>query len=291
MSNSVKHRIAMSGASGFVGSYLGDAFRKNGWDIVPLGRSDFKSGPEELAEKMTGSDIIVNLAGAPVIERWTNAYKKTMYDSRIKVTHSLISACSIMKEKPVLFISTSAVGYYASGGVHTEDRHVHADDFLGHLTQDWEREALIAQDMGIRTVIFRFGIVLGKGGGALKQMITPFKMGMGGTIGDGSQPFSWVHIQDLLHAYETSIQESSFNGVYNLTAPNPSTNKGLTKALGKALGKPALMRIPKFVMQLQFGEGAQVLSGGQEVVPERLTRAGFTFKYAEINEAVKECVS
>ena len=291
MSEKTNHTIAISGASGFVGSCLDKSFSSHGWSMLPLGRKDFKTNQEELAERMSGADIIVNLAGAPVIARWTDDYKKTMYESRINVTRSLINACSIMETKPDLLISTSAVGYYASEGVHTEDNHAQADDFLGHMTRDWENEALKAEEMGIRTIIFRFGIVLGKDGGALKQMITPFKMGMGGTIGNGSQPFSWIHIRDLVNAYETVIQDNSFNGIYNLTAPNPTTNKGLTEAMGKALGKPALLRIPKFVLQLQYGEGAQVLANGQEVIPDKLLREGFRFEYAEINEAVKDCVS
>ncbi len=291
MSRKVIHKIAMSGASGFVGTYLSEAFRKHGWDIVPLGRDAFKSDPQELAEKIEGADIIINLAGAPVISRWTEAYKKTMYSSRIDVTKKLIAACSLNRKKPALFISTSAVGYYASEGVHTEYNHVHADDFLGHLTKDWESEALKAEESGIRTIIFRFGIVLGKNGGALKQMITPFKMGMGGTVGDGSQDFSWIHIKDLLKAYEAAIQDDSYSGIYNLTAPNPTTNKGLTEAMGKALGRPTLMKIPNFVLKLQFGEGAKVLASGQNVVPERLLRKDFSFQFTEINEAVKDCVS
>jgi uncharacterized protein (TIGR01777 family) len=291
MNEKTKHTVAMSGASGFVGTNLQKAFRNCGWNVLPLGRGDFKASTKELAARISGADIVINLAGAPVINRWTAEYKKTMYDSRINVTGSLVNACSIMETKPNLFISASAVGYYASGGVHTEDNHVRADDFLGHLTRDWEKEALKAEEIGIRTIVFRFGIVLGKDGGALKQMITPFKMGMGGTIGDGSQPFSWIHIGDLVRAYETAIQDNSFNGIYNLTAPNPTTNKGLTEAMGKALGKPALMRIPKFVLKLQFGEGAQVLAGGPKVIPERLMQEGFTFQHTEINEAVKDCVT
>jgi hypothetical protein len=284
-----KHEIAMSGASGFVGSNLGSAFREMKWQVVPLGRKDFKS--ELLAEKMSGADIVVNLAGAPVINRWTEEYKKTMYESRINITKSLVLACSQMDPKPKLLISTSAIGYYASGGPHTENNHVKADNFLGHLARDWEKEALRAKEFGIRTVIFRFGVVLGKDGGALKQMLAPFKLGMGGTIGDGFQPFSWVHINDLIRAFQTAIDDASYEGVYNLTSPNPTTNKGLTKALGKALGKPTIMQVPKFVLRLQLGEGAQVLTEGQTVLPERLIKSGFSFSFNDIEDAVKDCVA
>ena len=281
----------MSGATGFVGSNLGTAFRTKGWETLPLGRKDFKTEPEELAQKMKGIDVVVNLAGAPVIGRWTEEYKKIMYENRIDITRKLVHACSQMDNRPKLFISTSAVGYYASQGTHTEEQNVKADDFLGHLAQDWEQEALKASEIGIRIIIFRFGIVLGKNGGALKQMLIPFKFGLGGTIGDGAQPFSWIHIKDLIRAYFTVIDNSSYEGIYNLTAPNPTTNKGLTKALGKALCRPTLLRIPKFLLRLQFAEGAKILASGQTVLPKRLLDSGFSFSFPHIEEAVKDCVS
>jgi uncharacterized protein (TIGR01777 family) len=284
-----KHKVAMSGASGFVGAHLVNAFRKLRYEVVPLGRDDFT--PEILNEKIHGSDIIVNLAGAPVIKRWTSEYKILMYESRVNITKSLVLACSQMAPKPKLFISASAIGYYASGGSHTEHNHVKADNFLGHLAQDWEKEAMKARDFGIRTVIFRFGVVLGKDGGALKEMLTPFKLGIGGTIGDGSQPFSWVHIKDLIRAFQTAVEDESYEGVYNLTSPIPSTNKGLTKALGKALEKPTIMKIPKLVFRLQLGEGAQILTEGQNAIPERLMNSGFSFLFNDIEVAVKDCVS
>ncbi len=284
-----KHNIALSGATGFVGSNLSSSFRELNWQVVPLGRKEFKSGL--LADKMTGTDVVVNLAGAPVIKRWTPEYKKVIYESRVNITKSLVAACSQMDSKPKLFISVSAIGYYAYGGPHTENNHVKADNFLGHLAQDWEKEALKAKELGLRVVIFRFGVVLGKDGGALKEMLAPFQLGLGGTIGEGSQPFSWIHISDLKRAFQTAIDDESYEGVYNLTAPNPTTNKGLTKALGKALGKPTIMTVPKFVLRLQLGEGAQVLTEGQAVLPERLINSGFSFSFNDIEAAVKDCVS
>ena len=292
MENPSKHKIAISGATGFVGSHLVRAIHKHGWESIPLGRSEFKLSTDELAKHMDGVDVVVNLSGAPVTGRWTEEYKKTIYESRVHVTKKLVNACSKMKTKPVLFISTSAIGYYLAGDtVHTEDNHVQADDFLGNLARDWEGEALKAKEAGIRTVIFRFGVVLGRNGGALKQMIVPFKLGMGGTIGDGSQAFSWVHIQDLIRAYEKVMDETSCDGVYNLTSPNPSTNKELTETLGKALGRPTILRIPKFIIRMQMGEGAHVLMEGQKVLPKRLLDSGFTFLFSDIEKAAKNCVT
>jgi len=282
--------IAVSGASGFVGSRLVAVFQDRGWKTIPLGREDFKLAPIELAKRLLPADIILNLAGAPIIERWTEEYKRTMYASRVDVTRNIVDACAMLETKPRLLISTSAIGYYANHGVHTEENYVKADGFLGSLTQAWEDAALAAGEIGMRVVIFRFAVVLGREGGALKKMLTPFKAGLGGTIGDGSQPFSWVHIDDLIRAYDKVISDTTCEGVYNLTAPEPTTNKGLTLALSKALRKPAIFQVPRFVLRLRFGEGAQVLAQGQTVIPQRLLDSGFQFTFSDIDAAVRDCV-
>lgn len=282
--------IAMSGSTGFVGGHLTKAFRERGWTVIPLGRDDFKGDDAALSRKIEGAEVVINLAGASVVARWTEEYKKIMYGSRIETTKKIVDAMAGAGEKPRLFISTSAVGIYGAGGVYTEENARYGDDFLGKLASDWEQAALRARDAGVRTVIFRFGIVLGLDGGALKKMLIPFRIGLGGTIGDGKQAFSWVHIEDLVRAYFTVMENKGFEGTYNLTAPNPTTNKGLTSALAHALHRPALMRVPSFVLKLQLGEGAEVLLKGQRVLPKRLLESGFTFKFAEIEKAIKDLV-
>ncbi len=291
MTEKKAHTIIMSGATGFVGSHLRKRFQKEGWKVVIIDRKALAMATDELAGKMQGGDIIVNLAGAPVIGRWSKEYKKILYNSRITVTSKLIQACHKMDTRPDLFISTSAVGYYSDQGTNTEKNYVQAEGFLGHLAHDWEQEALKATELGLRTVVFRFGVVLGKDGGALKKMLLPFKLGLGGTIGNGSQSFSWIHIEDLIRAYLQAIDDSTFSGVYNLASPKPTTNRGLTKALGRVLCRPTLLRVPKFVLRLRFGEGAETLTGGQEVLPERLQQSGFDFVFPDIESAVKDCVS
>lgn len=291
MEDKTNRTIAMSGASGFVGSNLTRTLHAENSEVLPLGRKDFTLAPEVLAERIEGTDILINLAGAPIIEKWTEAYKKAMYESRVDVTRKLVHACSLASQKPKLLVSTSAIGYYATDGTHTEERYVKANNFLGNLAQDWEQEALKARKFGIRTVIFRFGVVLGKDGGALKKMLLPFKLGIGGTIGDGKQPFSWIHIKDLIRAYQTVIENPAYEGIYNLTAPNPTTNKGLTNALGKALSRPTFFPVPKFVLRLKFGEGSQILTMGQNVIPKKLMDNGFTFLFPDIEMAVSDCVS
>jgi len=285
------HKIAMTGGSGFVGSHLARAFEAMGWDAREIARDDISSGPENLAKKIGDADVLVNLAGAPIIKRWTEGYKKIMYQSRVDLTRTLVEAVALMKNKPSVLISTSAVGYYSSSGIHDEYSYEQADGFLGRMAHDWEQEAMRANLSGVRTVIFRFGIVLGRGGGALKQMLLPFRLGIGGTVGDGSQAFSWVHTEDLIRAFIMAIEVDSVTGIYNLCAPEPSTNRALTKALAKTLGRPAFLRIPEFVLRLQYGQAADVLTKGQSVYPKRLTEAGFRFIFSDLQEAVRDCVT
>jgi uncharacterized protein (TIGR01777 family) len=282
-------KVAISGASGFVGSHLTKAFQEKGWNVTPLTRSDFKLSDSEFAKKLTGSDLIIHLAGATINRRWSESYKKELYASRIGTAKKMIKAMGLMREKPKLFISTSAVGIYDGNGRYDEDHALYADDFLGRLAQDWEKTAHQAEELGVRTVIFRFGIVLGEGGGILQQMLLPFKLGFGGTIGSGKQPFTWVHINDQIRAYFYIIEHENLKGVFNLMAPHPTTNYGFTKALGHALHRPTFLIIPKFLLKLRFGsEAAEVFAGGQYVLPKRLSEAGFVFHYRTIEEALEE---
>lgn len=282
--------IMMSGATGFVGTNLTKAFKEKGWQVMPLTRDDFKMDSEAFLKKLENSDAVINLSGATIASRWTEEYKRILYSSRIETTKKIVSAFGRMSKKPKVFISTSAVGIYDIKGIHTEEDKNFANDFLGKLAFDWEQAALDARETGIRTVVFRFGVVLGRDGGALKKMLVPFRLGLGGVIGDGKQPFSWVHIEDLERAYFTVIENDSYEGIYNLTAPNPTTNEGLTKALGQALHRPTVMRIPIFVLRLQLGEAAEVLSKGQSVLPKRLLDSGFSFKFTKIEEAIEDLV-
>jgi uncharacterized protein len=282
--------IAMSGASGFVGSHLCRKFQENGWEIIALGRKEFDLPTAELANRLQGVDVIVNLAGAPVISRWTEAYKKILYESRITLTRKLVSACLLMEKTPRVFLSTSAIGCYASTGTHTEENHVLADNFLGRLALDWEQEAFRAKEFNCRTAVFRFGVVLGRDGGALAKMLPPFKLGLGGTIGNGRQPFSWIHIKDLVRVFEAAIKDSTYEGVYNMTAPHPTDNLGLTRALGSALSRPTLFPVPEFVLRGLYGEGAKVLTSGQTVIPKRLLDRGFRFDFPTIDDAVADCL-
>lgn len=281
-------KIVITGASGFVGKSLTNMFENMGYEVVGIKISDL-SNSTKLTDIIDGSKLVINLAGANIINRWSQSYKKLLYSSRIDTTKAIVKAMERSKVKPELFISTSAVGIYKNDKVYDENSTTLNDDFLANLCQDWEVEALKAKTLGVRTAIFRFGIVMGDGG-ALAKMLTPFKLGVGGIIGDGKQAFSFIHMDDLLKAYKFLIENETLDGIFNLTAPIPTTNYGLTKALGNSLNRPTIFPLPAFVLNLIFSEGAKVLTDGQSVVPKHLMDSGFQFEYKNIENTINSLV-
>lgn len=273
--------IAISGASGFLGTSLLFYFKNLGYKTIIIKRS-FLKDKKKLNSLIGQSNIVINLAGTSIINRWSEEYKKLLYSSRIDTTKILVRAINDLDKKPELFISTSAVGIYNNKDKHDENGFF-ANDFLSLLCQDWEKEANKANT---NVAICRLGIVLGKNGGAFKKMITPFKLGLGGDLGNGKQAFSYIHIEDLLNAYNFIINKN-LSGIFNLTSPNPTTNHIFTKSLGKELKRPTLFSIPNFILKLIFSEGAKVLTDSQNVVPQRLLNEGFEFKYDNISKTVK----
>lgn len=279
--------IAIAGASGFVGSYLTKFFEAKGYEIKPIGIETYLN--ENLLQNIIEeSDIIFNLSGANIAQRWSESYKKILRSSRVETTKKLVIAISSAKNPPKLLISASAVGIYATNGSHDEYRFSYSNDFLGQLGRDWENEALKANELGIRTTIFRFGVVLGKDGGALSKMLPAFRLGLGGVISDGKAPFPFIHIDDLARAYELVVQNERLDGIFNLVSPITTTNMGLTKAIGKTLHRPTIFPIPAFIIKLLFGEGATVLLDGQTVAPTRLLENGFEFRYPNIEKAIRD---
>jgi len=279
--------IAIAGASGFVGTHLKNYFSAKGYTITPISVETYND-KSKLLTIIENADILINLSGANIIHRWNEAYKKILRNSRIDTTKILVETLKRAKRKPKLFISTSAIGIYKKNGIHDEKNYTYGDDFLANLALDWEVEAQKAEAFGIRVAIFRFGVVLGKNGGALQKMLPPFRFGIGGTIGDGNIPFSFIHIDDLSKAYEFMIENETLSGVFNLVATTPTTNSILTQALGKTLHRPTLFPLPKFILKLIYGEGSVVLIEGQSVYPKRLLENGFKFKYPTIEKAIED---
>ena len=282
-------KIVICGASGFVGSSLVKYFNAKNHNVITIHRDDL-SNMEDLINKLNNSDVLINLSGANIMGRWTDSYKKLLYSSRIDTTKVLVQALKKCTKAPSVFISTSAIGIYKNDMPYDETSENLNNDFLANLCKDWEKEALNANALDTRVAIFRFGVVLGKEGGALSKMLLPFKLGFGGTIGDGKQAFSFIHIDDLLHAYDFIIEHENLSGVFNLCTEQPTTNYGMTKALGNSLHRPTLLPVPQFALNLLLSEGASILTDGQKVLPKNLLKNGFEFKYTTIEDAIESLV-
>ncbi|MET0028875.1 MAG: TIGR01777 family oxidoreductase [Candidatus Thiodiazotropha sp.] len=283
-------KIALTGASGFVGSHLSIALKRQGHQIVALSRFDFNQSVSHLTRQLQGCDAVINLAGEPINRRWTEQYKRAMVSSRVETTRMLVRAMEDLEIRPKTFISTSAIGAFDDQGRYTEADPPNAEDFLGRLAKDWEQAAREAEPLGIRTLIFRLALVLGPDGGLLKQLLIPFRMGVGGPIGDGQQAFSWIHVDDLVDAYLFALKESRLEGVFHLSAPKPVTNGIFSRLLGRVLHRPALIRIPFTMLKLMFGEAAGVMISGQWVVSKRLPESGFQFRFPELEMALENLV-
>jgi hypothetical protein len=245
---------------------------------------------DDLAKFLTGVDVIINLAGAPIVGRWTKAYKKTLYDSRIITTRKIVEAIALLDIKPGLLISASAVGIYAPQGEQTERNFIKADDYLGEICSNWELEAKKAEPF-TRVAITRFGIVLGKNEGALARMLPIFRQGLGGKIASGRQGFSWIHIEDLVQAFKFIIDKKNISGEFNFTAPDVVDNSQFTRLLAKAVRKPAFFRVPSFALSILFGEGALAVTGGQFAPPRHLLDEGFQFIFPTLQEALEDIVA
>lgn len=298
-------RILVTGASGFVGQRVVRELLNNKHEVVVLTRNIAKSAlnlgshckfvqwdtvsvpPQSAFEGVEG---IINLMGEGIADkRWDEAQKQKIHDSRINGTHLLIKAISDMAKKPKVLVSASGVGIY--GNRDTEvitETSTTGNDFLANLCKEWEAEAFKAKDLGLRVVVVRTGMVLGRNGGALKKMLPIFKLGLGGPVGSGKQYMSWIHVDDLASIYVEAINNASIEGAVNGTAPYPATNKEFTKALGKALHRPAFMPVPTFALKSAFGEMSSVLLEGQKVLPTKIKEKKFRFHYPTLEMALKE---
>jgi uncharacterized protein (TIGR01777 family) len=296
--------VMITGGLGFVGTQLSIRLLTGGHQVTVVDHSPQPrpytpaevhyvaadtTMPGAWQEEVAAQDAVINLAGASIFSKWTAETKRLMYDSRILTTRNVVDA--MPAQKGALLCSTSAVGYYGFRGdeeLTEEDRS--GNDFLARLAADWEREALKAVDNGNRVAITRFGLVLGKSGGVLGQMIPLFKKFIGGPLGSGRQWFSWIHMEDLLSAFLFVFNNQDIHGTVNFCAPNPVRNRDLAKALGEVLHRPSFFRTPAFVLRLVLGEFGSVILQGQRVVPSRLLRYGFVFQYPEIRGALKDVI-
>jgi len=276
--------IAISGASGFVGQYLMQYFTQLG-DTVRVIPRKILQDTHSLNLLIEDADVVINLAGANIVQRWSDKYKKILWNSRVESTKAIVNAMNSNDRKQLL-ISTSAIGIYENNILCDEEDYRYGESYLSQLCQAWEAEA---KKTAKRLVIFRFSVILGNGG-ALKKMLLPFRFGLGGIIGDGYQPFSFIHIEDLSRAYKHVIEQNKCKGVYNLCTPHAIDNKDLTKTLAKQLRRPAFIPLPTFIVKIIFGEGSQILTEGQKVYPKRLLACGYTFKYPTIAKSLENLI-
>lgn len=297
-------KIAITGGSGFVGTHLARLFIDKGHQVTAVGtrsahpsirhdaftyQSADTTQPGKWQQAIASADTIFNLAGRTIFKRWSHRYKQQIYDSRILTTRNVVDALSA--DNPPTLVSTSAVGYYGDSGddLLTEDSSP-GTDFLAELAIQWEAEANHAKAKGARVAIARFGIILGRDGGALAKMVPAFNSFMGGPIGSGRQWFPWIHISDHINALNFLATQPTVSGAFNLCAPHPVINKEMAQALGNALGRPAIMAVPGFMLKMTLGEAGGVLLASQRAVPADLLAAGFTFQYATIEAALAELV-
>lgn len=275
-------KIAISGASGFIGTHLSGYFSEKCVEVVPLKHTYFRdTSDDRLLEALQGVDVVINLAGVSINQRWTSAAKREIMDSRILSTRRLVSLINGMTKKPSLFISASAIGIYPLAGTYSETSASEGTGFLAAVCRHWEEEAQkVSTD--VRLAITRLGVVLDRNGGALPKMLLPFRLFLGGEISSGDQGFSWIHIDDLLRAMWLLITRQDLSGIFNFTAPQPITNSMFTRAVSEVMHRPAWFTVPSFVFLLLYGEGSVLITEGQQVYPARLIAAGYTFCYPDI---------
>jgi uncharacterized protein (TIGR01777 family) len=293
-------KIFITGGSGFVGTNLSFYLLEKGHTIIGIGTSSAHSVIRHdnfhyisadttikgaWQDAMKDVDAVINLAGKNIFKRWSDTYKDQIYNSRILTTRNLVEAMT--HQKDIILCSTSAVGYYGdrADDVLKEDA-LPGNDFAAKVCRDWEKEAFLAEAKGVRVVAMRFGVVLGKNGGALAKMVPAFKSFAGGPLGSGLQWFPWIHMNDLIAAIIFILENPDVKGPINLCSPNPVRNRDFAGALGQVLNRPSVLRTPSFMIRLIMGEMGKSLMSSQRAIPDKLLKYGFKFQYSDINSAL-----
>ena len=292
-------KILVTGSTGLVGSMLVPSLKAQGHEIVRLVRSTPQDGATEIywnpekgtldGQELEGFDAVVHLAGENLAEgRWTDEKKRRIRESRTKGTQLLSETLAGLTEKPEVLVSASAVGFYGSRGDELlTEQSAAGEDFLAGVCREWELATVASANSGVRVVHLRFGVILSGEGGALKKMLLPFRMGVGGKLGNGKQYLSWIAIDDAVGAIEHALTHDTVRGAVNAVAPEPTTNYEFTKTLGSVLSRPTIFPVPAFAARLAFGEMADAtLLASQRVEPVRLKETGYSFKYPQLEGAL-----
>ena len=290
-------RILVTGGTGFIGAHLCRALRSAGHAVTVVSRDpaavegsaiDWGAVPDAVRE----ADAVVNLAGEPIAaRRWRAAQKERIRESRVGATRTLVAASGGAEPRPRILVSTSAIGYYGPHGDEPLDETAGPGaGFLAEVCQAWEREALAAEPLGLRVVRLRIGVVLAAGGGALERMVPAFRRFVGGPIGSGTQWMSWIHRDDVTGLVVDALEQESYRGAVNATAPHPVTNREFAAALGAVLARPARLRAPAWTLRLALGEMAEMLLTRQRVLPQAAQALGYRWRYPELGAALRVSV-
>ena len=289
-------KVLVSGASGLIGSAMLPALQSSGYEVTRLvrgaasGKGDIAWDPSRplAPESVSGFDAVVHLAGESVVGRWTDAKKQRVRESRVQGTRNLAEALAAAPQRPRVFISASAIGYYGDRGEETlREESSSGSGFLPEVCREWEAAAEPATKAGIRTAQMRFGIVLSASGGALRKMLPPFRMGVGGNIGSVRQWMSWIDIDDVIGAIQHAMKTDTLRGPVNVVGPNPVRNAEFTKTLASVLSRPAIFPMPAFAARLVFGQMAdELLLASQRVEPAKLTASAYIFQKPDLRLAL-----
>jgi uncharacterized protein (TIGR01777 family) len=294
-------RILVSGVSGPIGAALLPSLKTRGYEVTRLVRGpatdesqiSWDPGKPIAANAVSGFDAVVHLAGESIVGRWTDEKKRKIRESRVAGTTTLAEALAQAKDKPQVFASSSAIGYYGDRDSEVlNEASPPGSGFLPEVCLEWEAATRAAIQAGIRTVQMRTGVVLSSKGGALGKMLTPFKMGVGGRIGDGRQWMSWIDVHDMVGAIHHILKSDLLQGPVNMVAPKPVTNEEFTRTLASVLSRPAIFPVPAFVVKLLFGEmGETVLLGSQRVEPTQLVTSGYPFRFSNLQASLEALLS
>jgi len=300
-------RVAVTGATGTIGRALVEALLDRGDAVTVLTRNPARAAatlPDTHAvewrdpvsepapaDALNGRDAVVHLAGEPIAQRWSADVKRRIQESRELGTRNLVAGLRAAEPRPRVLVSQSAVGYYGPRGDERLDESAPpGSDFLAGVVVAWEREARAAEELGVRVVNTRTGVVLSESGGALARMLPPFKLGMGGPVAGGRQYMPWIHLDDVVGVMLRAIDDDSLSGAINLAAPEPVTNKELSRTLGRVLVRPAITPVPGFALRLLYGDMASIVTSGQRAVPARLMELGYEFEHPQLHEALRAAV-
>ncbi|MFL5840492.1 MAG: TIGR01777 family oxidoreductase [Thermoleophilaceae bacterium] len=284
-------RVAVTGATGTIGREVVRLLKERGDEVVAVSRDPASAGMDAMGWDdldLSGFDGVIHLAGAPLDQRWTDASKARIRDSRVDGTRRVVDALRAADPRPRVLVSQSAEGYYPRGDAPVREDSPPGSGFLSETVQAWEGEARKAEELGVRVVTTRTGVVLARGGGALPKMLTPFKLGVGGPVAGGSQPFPWVHVSDVAGALVFMLDHDAASGPVNVVAPDKQTNKTFTKALGRAIHRPTVFPVPGFAISLLYGEMGSTVTEGSNPDPSKLEGLGFRFTRPQLDAALRD---